>query len=289
MKKKVLTVSVTAIITILILTISAVKLLPPPANKHFGLLQEVYRIGSGETEITDCEGDTDILKAEAVRIADARMISVRFSASCDVVFGTRDVSSTCGGIERLENGQWVERSPLSLHIQDRSLEAGEGELRFNYLTAPGKYRITYVFRKLDDRGYGAKIYRISHTFTIEESDEDFDLLAVNVYSGHVSLVIRPNTGKTIYQDYYNGKLERYVRGAWREVETPGGARAIEMLSSTSPAGYALRKANDAYYFNRVFYPTPKNGVFRITLYFCENIDGSGKQYALRLLLDLSGQ
>lgn len=164
-----------------------------------------------ELAITDCEGDTDILKAEAVvnRMYGANRyvllseprIKIRFSAAKPVAFTSAAFKDgkieglgywDSGTVERLEDGEWVKYGALKVYgsdlggFFDNNRSAPYSHLTPDSdcvamvnlpVTEPGKYRLTYTFRdslSYDDWSYttGEEVYSISHTITIPDATEN---------------------------------------------------------------------------------------------------------------------
>lgn len=195
------------------------------------------------------------------------------------------------------------------------------------LTQPGHYRLTYYFRELlADNGEtynsnlttGEELYSVSHTVTIPEpSDKPFDLAAVHIdelYSTFwhvttVSFAIRSNLAAENYEhndvpvwkydhDYIGGlyldsaatRLEKRVGLVWTEAPArPGQASAVDdLLSEDSEHRYVdAMNFDTAMFTSYVRFYAPDDAVYRLTLEFAENADGSGERYVLTIDLDLS--
>lgn len=311
MKKKI-TIGAIALAVAAALALGIRSWFPATPNKGFGLLRDAYTPDGYEIPITDCEGDTDILRAEAVVESERRSqsVCVRFTAFRKVAFTTAEFyqgkttsdtnPSMCGFVERLEEVGWVELSKLynrNSLMEMRSISEGEGENAFTFPSCePGIYRITYLFREVlgdTKASTSEELYSISHTYVVEGSKEDFDLLSVKLSSSGVSdpnlfvwVSIRSNCGKSICQDRYNGKLEKQVDGEWIAVGAKGGGPGVDIQPYSRTGGYQSAEFNGTYAFTRgIFAKGP--GVYRLTLYLVENRDGSGARHTLQLVLDLS--
>lgn len=171
-----------------------------------------------ETPITDCTGDTDILKAEAVvnrmpgvngfNLLIEPKIKIKFSVSRPVAFTSTVFENgkirglgywDAGTIERFENGEWVKYCALQVTAND-TLLFFDGNKSAPYaqltptssnimtvnlpVTELGKYRLTYTFRdslSYDESEYttSEEVYSISHTITLlDATDNKYDIAYV---------------------------------------------------------------------------------------------------------------
>ena len=183
------------------------------------------------------------------------------------------------------------------------------------LHRPGAHSITYNFRNADD----GSLYTITHTLTIPEpSGSKFDLLSPDIevlyhredieHNGatilnygdsyaatlRIAAVCRSNDGTMPYQDLLATRLEKSVDGRWVDAPPrPGGYSAVTALtddeaenSFISPAGYYVDDPITGEAVTNVFcgtagvYLDDAGAMYRLTMEFCENPDGSGERWVL---------
>lgn len=223
-KKKVLVCTVFALVIAVIAAANIMVELKRSndPNPDFGMVEKIYTYPQEGIPITDCEGDTDILRAVAYgvpRNIDDDHLGISFIASRDVALTpniykdgvyvpSEDGVGTMGTIEKYEKGKWVEYGPLFdanayFMIYGARMypvithENVEEDDSYSWtdvvfpIDEPGKYRLTYYFRESIDSNWvspyttGDELYSISHTVTIPKAtDKPFDIIALQLNAFH---------------------------------------------------------------------------------------------------------
>lgn len=239
--------------------------------------------------------------------------SIRYYNGVEIEF--RVAKYEAGMIEKLIDGEWVDIDGFGSGLYSAQLAAGSPgyglilperaiiNLRLgSSVLEPGLYRITHYFREdvsheQYDYETGPTLYTVTHTVEVPEpSGKPIDL-----YGVMLSKTPNPVTGdkygrvamdfnfgeKEIYWDRARMTLEKQVGAEWVEVED-----VSEELPSVKLRVPEDAPADDRYAFapNHMFaYPYIDDpfAVYRLTLEFVENEDGSGERYTLALNLRFS--
>ena len=180
------------------------------------------------------------------------------------------------------------------------------------LHASGTHNLVYTFHGLLD----GSTHTVSHTLTIPEPTESkFDFLSPDITEGstriiplgedatifRIAALCRTNDGTQPYQDLLATRLEKNVNGHWVDAPAvPGGYSAVTALSDEdaenpfySPAGYYVPDPLTGELVTNIFCGTSEiylddvNSVYRLTMEFCENPDGSGERWTLTFNLAAS--
>lgn len=321
MKKKILAWCAAVLMVALV---STAFLRPADPNPDFGNVERLYTL-EGSVKITDCEGDTDIIRATSYSLSSARNFcnvtvwfevdrtlartSVHYRDGVRVGHGEAE---RAGMIERLIDGEWVEVDSFSSGLYGAQLSMGSpgyGLISEDYPSVgfnlvgmfpePGLYRITHYFREdisreLHDYETGTELYTVTHTVEVPEpSGKPFDIYGVMLWNyaphsdNYRQVAIHFNFGeKDVYMDRARMTLEKRVGLRWVEVED---------VSEDEPSVWSRAAEDDpadrryhAYHMACIFpYIDDSAAVYRLTLEFVENEDGSGERYTLTLDLKFS--
>ncbi len=277
----------------------------------------VYHAPEDEIKIENMAGDTNLLNITNIygfstgsggrRCSD---VDVYYDASVDIAFTTGyykdgrilDEPVYQNAVYKLDtDGDWDWYSVPMYGFTTPAIADGspvypvlkKGESRYTILALPvcepGRYKCCLYFRHAvssENFHYetGLNIFGISFEYEIPEpSANGFDLATLTVLNADgliVSPIIRANRGKPPYLDRADGKLERRTEDGWEdasnlmkywpeELETRYSSYAVDDHSSVSTMHTE---------------PLEPEGEYRMTLYYYENEDGTGKRYELILHL-----
>ena len=327
MKKKIIFAAVTILVFAALAVAEALVLRARDPNPEFGMVRDVYTFSRPETQITDCEGDVDILRAESIvwdrmQYAMYDEAGVRLAASKDIAFtsalykngravGDED-SYPKSHVERLEDGEWVEYND-ELAVDFTSLlmfgeppyaGMGAGESVWTLfgipVSDPGTYRCTLYFRESEAMEYyeyttGDELYHITFTLTVPEATEKrFDVISTcllydpsNVAA--MDFVLRSNDGTGICLDRAKATLEMQKDGEWQDVSD-----LVFRTEETAGSRYVsdVWTSGNKYFcqvlFEREAHKTMETEYpYRLTLEFCENDDGTGERFFLTVNLQFT--
>lgn len=319
------------------------------SNEHYGLVQEVYSL-RGKIPITDLEGDTDLFDVRAIvphEHYEQSLEAGEFLLNLLVVippgsqFALTDATYEngklidgggeyrSGYVEKLdESGRWNIVSGLHLHTKHGEdyngdtfphlvgVEGAPHTLAASFpIHDPGKYRITYKFRRCDGVIHNPRVpfstfgevCTVSHTVTVPEpSEKKFDLVALGTtnLSEHpdsnglyLYLLLRSNDGTIPHLKSERVLFEVLKNGEWVEAARSDSgydaASAYENGSGDSGLAYSFRhpytgEREDNYFSLRAWLHLEIPGAeYRITFDLRENADGSGERRPLTLRLNFS--
>ena len=162
----------------------------------------------------------------------------------------------------------------------------------------GEYRITYFFREYTDDGDGGyrtgqELYSVSHEYYVPEiSEKECDLLAVSISdssnSKGVRLAIRSNNGAAPYMSCRDVLIERLSGESWLSDSVSADVPSTQ--TDYKKYDYMFRlmqvKNQERYMISPKIHciGVESGHLYRLTVRFTENEDGSGEQYTLTLNL-----
>ncbi len=312
---------------------------PAPNNPDFGNVPRVCKPVDLQ-RVRDCEGDTDLLKIDAINWATSRQgviklnttPAARLSMTSAQLHGNKLVYDRGDGLcEKLVNGEWVDvgellvdwARPVLRMYDDLSGRQGcyldpsvEDSEIYRSIAAtmpeyePGAtYRLTYYFREMLswDR-YSDQLYSVSHTVKIPApSDKRFDLITpgLEVYGdgsgiGRIVPVIRVNWGEAPYVQQHLCTVEKRQGSSWVQALNRFGEPAFvwrheEDRIYKQMQARTLKQVStdlDGEYYQIAISVSisvdDADALYRVTIPFTENLDGSGERYTLTLNLRFDG-
>lgn len=275
-----------------------------------------------ETPITDCIGDTKLLKAEAVanrflnpsgymysepgvkiRLTATKKLALTSSKYTD---GHTKGFGFAGIIERKEDGEWVEYGVLKvagMNEMIRSMERGAPyytELEQGETTVwtnipfddPGEYRITYNFRESvssepNEFTTGDTLYTMTHTLSIPSaSDAKYD--AVDVAFGED--MVKNAAGESVHAIRVVPTIRRndgaeyfYDRDSCR-LERLENSGWVDAQDELVNVEHPMRFVPPNYDHAVFVSVAHPESDYRLSFDLCDDADGSGEQYTLTLRL-----
>ena len=284
-----------------------------PSKNEFGLVPEIACSVDSPKEIpvTDCTGDTDMVRVLSYSLDSPRYIYNHYSKEPAEDTPPSILDNGYFGMNlRLRLTAAEAHVPLSVTTEKRESDGSWSFIEEHTYTTlpndefffliyfpihePGTYRFTYTSAVNPSR-------TMSHTITIpEETDRRFDFVSLDRFTTHVAVMLRANYGELPYQDLQATKLEKKVSGSWVDVSSvrrPDGSDTVKILVDMSqsnpyisPTAYSVEHPFTHKPVDNVFcgtadvYLDDEDAEYRLTLIFCEKENGSGERWALTIPL-----